>query len=338
MTGKVVRIATRTSPLARWQAERVGSLLTASRECTYELVEVTTTGDLDRSTPLHEIGGQGVFVKEVQATVLAGEADVAVHSAKDLPASTPDGLVIGAVPERADPRDALVGASSANLPVGAVVGTDAVRRRAQLAALRPDLEFGSLRGNIGTRLAALAAPKGTGSFDAVVVAVAALERLGLLERATEELGLEVLGTDAMLPQVGQGALAVECRADDAAMAELLASIDDPSVHAAVTAERAYLGQLGGGCELPCGALAHVDDGVVSIEVLLASLDGGTVLRATTTGADPAAVGREAARVVLEDRGGRDLLIGVAGPGTVGPGGSGPSVSAQDPQPGSERPS
>ena len=288
-----LRIATRGSRLALWQAERVAALLGGD----VELVTVSTTGDQRTDVPIWTIGGTGVFVKEVQQAVLEGRADLAVHSAKDLPSETAAGLVLAAVPERADPRDALVGARLVDIPAGGRIGTGSVRRQAQLASLRPDLHFESIRGNIETRVAK------AGDLDAVVVAMAALDRLGLAERATE-----ILEPSAMLPQVAQGALAVECRADDSAAAARLAAIDDPAAHRAVDAERAFLRQLGGGCDLPCGALAVArPDGTVAIEVLLATLDGKTVVRARHEGVDPEETGREAARILLDEQGGRDLL-------------------------------
>jgi len=288
-----LRIATRGSRLALWQAERVAGLLGGDAE----LVIVSTTGDQRTDVPIWTIGGTGVFVKEVQQAVLDGRADLAVHSAKDLPSETAAGLVLAAIPERADPRDALVGARLDDIPAGGRIGTGSVRRQAQLAALRPDLRFESLRGNIETRVAKAA------DLDAVVVALAALERLGLGDRAAE-----VLDPAAMLPQVAQGALAVECRAGDAGTAERLRALDEPAARLAVEAERAFLRRLGGGCDLPCGALAEARrDGTVAIEVLLATLDGKTVLRARHEGADPEAVGAEAARILLDDKGGRDLL-------------------------------
>lgn len=262
-----------------------------------ELVVVTTTGDRRTDVPIWTLGGTGVFVKEVQQAVLDGRADLAVHSAKDLPSETAPGLSLAAIPERADPRDALVGARLDDIPTGGRIGTGSVRRRAQLAALRPDLTFGSLRGNIETRVAKAA------EFDAVVVAVAALERLGLEEHAAE-----VLEPSVMLPQVAQGALAVECREDDEEALALLRGIDDPEARAAVEAERAFLRQLGGGCNLACGALATPrPDGGVWIDVLLGSLDGQIVLRTSAQGADPVAVGTEAARRLLDDLGGWAVL-------------------------------
>jgi hydroxymethylbilane synthase len=288
-----LRLATRGSKLAITQAERIAALLDGE----VEFVVVKTGGDRRADVPIHEMGGTGVFVKEVQDAVLEGRADLAQHSAKDLPAATPPGLLLAAVPERADPRDALVGCMFAELPPGGRVATGSVRRRAQLLALRPDLVFAELRGNVDTRLEKAAA------HDAIVVAAAALDRLGLGARASERLDLEL-----MLPMVAQGALAVECRADDNDAHERLAAIDDPEAHTAVRAERAFLAQLGGGCSLPCAAYATVLDDHVAIDGLLASLDGRVVVRRTASGADPEAVGRAVARDVLEN-GGQELIGG-----------------------------
>jgi hydroxymethylbilane synthase len=290
-----LRVATRGSELARRQTDLVLARLAVDAE----IVVVTTTGDERTDTPIHTLGGTGVFVKEVQEAVLDGRADVAVHSAKDLPSLTAPGLVL-AIAERGDPRDALVGAALDELPTGARVGTGSVRRRAQLAHRRDDVTFGELRGNIGTRLEKAA------QFDAVVMAAVALDRLGLSARIAERLDPSV-----MLPQVGQGAIAVECRADDAATRDALAAIDDADAHAAVAAERAFLAQLGGGCNLPCGAYAQVVDGVIEIDALLASLDGRVALRAHESGADPEVVGIAVAAQLLDDHGGRLLLDEVA---------------------------
>jgi hydroxymethylbilane synthase len=297
----VIRIATRASALARWQAERVGSLL--GRDVEYVLV--STTGDRDQTSELHAIGGQGVFTKEVQQAVIDGDADVAVHSAKDLPAATPAGLVLATIPERGDPRDALVGCAFERLVSGARIGTGSVRRRAQLASIRPDLSFGPLRGNIETRLR----KREELGYDAVVVAFAALERLGL----TDVTRCDVLDPAVMLPQVAQGALAAECRTDDARTLARLRAIDDAVAHRAVVAERAFLAELGGGCDLPCGALAEVDAraGTIILEALLSSLDGHTVLRTRVAGAEPVDVGVTAARDLLDGKGGRALLDDVA---------------------------
>ena len=288
-----LRVATRGSALARWQAERVVQLLDVEAD----YVIVSTRGDERRDVPIHAMGGTGVFVKEVEQAVLDGRAHVAVHSAKDLPSETSPELVLAALPERADARDALVGRPLDEIPTGGRVGTGSVRRRAQLAARRPDLGFGELRGNIPTRL-----EKADG-FDAVVLAAAALDRLGLADRIAERVDPSVV-----LPQVAQGALAAECRTDDDGTRELLAGIDDAGVRAAVTAERAYLAELGGGCNLPCGALAETaDDGSLRLEALLGSLDGRISLRARVEGHDPVAVGVEAARRLVDEEGGRLVL-------------------------------
>jgi hydroxymethylbilane synthase len=290
----VLRIATRASTLARRQAERVGARLGE----TVEYVFVTTTGDRDQRADLHSIGGTGVFVKEVQQAVLDGRADLAVHSAKDLPSTTPEGLVLAAVPERGDPRDALVGARLDDIPPGGRIATGSVRRRAQLADARPDLVFAPLRGNVETRLR----KRVDEGHDAVVIAMAALERLGLDAEATE-----VLDPSVLLPQAAQGALGVECRADDDRTRARLAVIDDAAAHAAVRAERAYLAELGGGCTLPCGALASLDGGEIDLEALLAAPDGHIVLRTRVVGLDPEAVGAAAARDLLDGKGGRAVL-------------------------------
>lgn len=214
-----------------------------------ELVTVETSGDLRLDVPLHSIGGQGVFVKEVQRAVLDGVADLAVHSAKDLPSTPAEGLSIVAFCARRNPADALVGARLDDLAPGATIATGSVRRRAQLAAVRPDLQFEELRGNIHTRLGRV--PSG----GAVVMAVAAMEILGLTDRAAE-----ILPVERFVPAPGQGCVAVECRTDDRATLALVAAVDDPATRAAVEVERAFLAELGTGCSLPVGA--HVADGVL----------------------------------------------------------------------------
>lgn len=288
-----IRIATRGSALARWQAERVAALLAEPAE----LVVVSTAGDRDHTRSIHSIGGNGVFVKEVQAVVQRGDADLAVHSAKDMMAIAEPGLVLGAVPERADVRDALVGARLDAVPAGGTIATGSVRRRAQLASRRPDLCFAELRGNVPTRVERAA------DFDAVVVAVAALDRLGLADRAAE-----VLDVGVMLPMVGQGALAVECRTDDDATRERLRSIDVADLHRTLDAERAFLRELGGGCTMPCAALAMIrPDGGIHLDALLAATDGSTVLRTAVDGSDPESMGAGAARTILDELGGADLL-------------------------------
>ncbi len=276
-----MRLATRGSPLARWQAGSVADLLrSADPSVDVELLVVETVGDRRQDVPVWEMGGQGVFVKDVEAAVLDGRADAAVHSAKDLPSTTAPGLTLAAFPARGDVRDAIVGARLDDLPPGATVATGSVRRRAQLAWLRPDLTFAGLRGNIATRLDRV--PDG----GAVVVAVAALDRLGMTGRAAE-----VLDPSVLLPQVGQGALAVECREGDTATASLLAAIDDPATRSEVEAERAFLATLGGGCDLPVGALARLRaDGSLTVDGMVASADGRVVLRQCVSG--PASSGAE----------------------------------------------
>ncbi len=262
---------------------------------------VDTLGDRDKATSLDQLGGRGIFVKEVQAAVLDGRADLAVHSAKDLPSSpelAAPGLVLACVPERGDPRDGLVGSTLDGLAPGAPVATGSARRRALLADLRPDLTFLDLRGNMGTRLDRV--PPG----GAAIVAVAALHRLGMAERITEALGAETF-----VPMVGQGAMAVECRADDQATLDRLARIEDAPSRLAVDAERAWLATLGGGCDLPAGAHAIVaGDGPIRLTSLLASRDGRIVLRRSGVGDDPVELGTRVANELL-DRGGRWLLEG-----------------------------
>ncbi len=300
-----LRLATRGSPLALWQARRVAGLLEAS-DIPSTLVVVETTGDRRLDVPLDQLGGQGVFVKEVQAAVVRGEADAAVHSAKDLPASAelsvPD-LVLAALPERADPRDAVVGGGLDSLPTGAMVATGSARRRAVLANLRSDLHFTGLRGNLATRLATV----GVGGVAAVVVAQAALDRLGW--SPPDGMVVEVLDPDVMIPQVGQGALAVECRADDGSTRASLAAIHDERVGPLVEAERAFLAELGGGCTLPVGAHARwTGEGSSELRLtgMMASADGVVVVRHAADGTRPDGLGRAVARYLLDEAGGRDL--------------------------------
>jgi hydroxymethylbilane synthase len=294
-----LRLATRGSPLALWQAGHVAGLLsTLYPGLDVELVQVTTTGDRRLEIPVWEMGGRGVFVREVQAALLNGDADAAVHSAKDLQPLPAPGICLAAVPARGDPRDVLVGSKLAELRVGATVATGSQRRRAQLAWLRPDLRFESLRGNIGTRLSRV--PEG----GAIVVARAALSRLGLTPEP-----MEVLSTAVMLPQVAQGALAVECRADDIARLELLAPVNDRAARQAVDAERAFLATVGGACDLPVAGFAtETEHGKLHLEGLLAAPDGSALVRCGSTGRPEMAVdlGREVAEMVLAS-GGQELL-------------------------------
>lgn len=276
----LLRIATRSSPLALWQAHYVAGRLA----CDTEIVRTETTGDLNQAVPISAIGGKGVFVKEVQAALLDGRADIAVHSAKDLPSSTPPGLFLAAVPERGNPLDALVGTRLSDLPQGAVVATGSNRRRVQLAARRRDLRFEQLRGNIATRLG-----KASG-FDAIVMAATALERLDVHPDVVDELA-----ADVMIPQVGQGALAIECRADHHEAIELLAALENASDRRCVDAERAFLAELGGDCDLPAGAHAvESADGALTISGVLADDAATTVLTDRVVGTDGEALGAELA--------------------------------------------
>ena len=290
-----VRAATRGSSLALWQAAHVGRLLEAAYPgLDVEFVVVDTEGDRRLDVPISVFGGKGVFAKEVQTAVLDGRADFAVHSAKDLPSTTVPGLTLAAVPERGDPRDALVGGRLGDLPLGATVATGSMRRRVQLAQIRPDLEFTELRGNMATRLAKV--PDG----GAIVVAAVALQRLQLADRLAE-----VIPEDDLVPQVGQGALGVECRADDDVIVGMLQTIEHAPSRRRVDAERAFLVELGGDCDLPAGAHAvFVDDlgdvavaGTLRLSAVLAT-DGtasADLVRMRSTGDDPVALGTQVAQ-------------------------------------------
>lgn len=299
-----LRLATRSSPLALVQVDLVTAAL-ASRAAAASgtggppvaALALQTAGDLHADVPIHAVGGRGVFVKEVDDAVLEGRADASVHSAKDLPSVLDDRLVIAAYLPRADPRDALVGATLRALPPGAVVASGSVRRRAQLAWLRPDLRFAELRGNMASRLAKV--PAG----GAVVVAMAALERLELTGRAAQ-----VLSLTEMLPQIGQGAIAVCCRRDDETLRSLLHTIDHDDTRASVEAERAWLRAVGGGCDAPVAAHARrLSTGGLRLEAMIASLDGHALVREAMTGSDPGDLAQALAAEVLDRCGGRALL-------------------------------
>ncbi|WP_462418540.1 hydroxymethylbilane synthase [Kytococcus sp. Marseille-QA3725] len=280
---RAIRLGTRRSELATTQSTTVADALRA-RGHEVELVLVTTEGDVNRA-PLSRIGGTGVFVSALRDALLAGEIDVAVHSLKDLPVAQPEGLVIAAVPDREDPRDALVardGLTLDDLPAGARVGTGSPRREAQLRVARPDLEVVDLRGNVPRRLAQV----DEGVLDAVVLAGAGLRRLGLADRVTQWLEPQV-----MVPAPGQGALAVECRTGDTALVQEVAALDDSATRTAVTAERAVLGTLEAGCSAPVGALARATDEHVTLQAFAGPRDGSWSLREERDAGAPAG-GRE----------------------------------------------
>jgi hydroxymethylbilane synthase len=293
--------ATRPSVLARWQTARAIQLLQAAHpglECKEYVI--STTGDRVLDRPLPEVGGKGVFTAELEEALLSGKVHAAVHSLKDLPVEDSPGIVLGAVPERESARDVLVAAQAwtlTDLPQGARVGTSSLRRTAQLLARRPDLTIVPLRGNVDTRVRKVL----EGNYDAIVLAEAGLTRLGLRAHIREVFSLEV-----MLPAPGQGALAVQCRADDPETLELLAAIHDPTTMAAVQAERLFLAGLGGGCSLPVGAFAEKEDGTVILTGAVISSDGKQSIRLSAVDSDPQRLGERLADLVLE-RGAAELL-------------------------------
>jgi hydroxymethylbilane synthase len=294
-----LRLATRSSALALYQAHFVrDELLKANLDLSVEIIATSTMGDARHDLPISALGGQGVFVKEVQQLVLDGLADFAVHSAKDLPSSSAPGLTLAAITARGDVRDALVGRTLAGLGPGATVACGAPRRRAVLSNLRPDLNLVELRGNIATRVA----KSQERGIDAVVIALTALERLGL-----ENQVAEIFDPEVMIPQVGQGAFGVECRSDDEVAIEVLRVVNDQDAQRTVTAERAFLAELGAGCSVPVGAWAttHGDD--VFIRAMLASPDGHEILRTTATGKDPEQLGAAVAAQLRDELGGARII-------------------------------
>ena len=291
-----LRLATRRSPLALVQATLVQRRL-HDLGVDSVLVPLETRGDREADVSLDQLGAQGVFAVEVQRAVLNGEADVAVHSAKDLPSTTPDGLTLACVPERLDAADALIGRSLAGLGPGATVATGSARRRALLLERRPDLRVVGLRGNMATRFAAAS----RSDIDAVVVAAAAVDRLEQNQLIVERLDIEWF-----VPQVGQGALALEVRDDDDETAKVMAELNVPDALTAVLAERAFLEELGAGCSVPCGAHARMSDGRLSLSGVMLSVDGARSVRGVVTGEDPLALGRDLARELRDEKGGGAL--------------------------------
>ncbi|MCI0381153.1 MAG: hydroxymethylbilane synthase [Gemmataceae bacterium] len=300
----LLRIGTRGSPLALWQANHVAGLLRAANPgLVTELVEIQTVGDDIGDVPLPQLGGEGVFTKAIQQALEDKRVDVAVHSLKDLPTIAVPGLILAAVPSRGPTGDAFVSLKYArfdDLPKGAVVATSSLRRKAQVHNRRPDLKIVDIRGNVETRLRKLAEQK----LDATILAQAGLERLGLQEHIRE-----ILDVSWMLPAVGQGALALECRVEDAATNDLLLRIDDPITHAAVLAERAFLRHLGGGCQVPIGAAATITDNRLTLRGAVLSPDGSRRVASENIGSekDAETIGKNLAEKLLS-QGAADLLL------------------------------
>ena len=306
MLDNVLRIATRQSPIALWQAHYVKQRLEACHSgLRVELVPMVTRGDVILDTPLAKVGGKGLFVKELELALLENRADIAVHSMKDVPVEFPEGLGLVTICEREDPRDAFVSNhydSLDALPEGSVVGTSSLRRQCQLAERRPDLIIRSLRGNVGTRLGKL----DNGDYDAIILAVAGLKRLGLESRIREALPPEL-----SLPAVGQGAVGIECRLDDARTRELLAPLNHDETAIRVKAERAMNTRLEGGCQVPIGSYAELTEGELWLRALVGAPDGSQMVRGERRGKaqDAEQLGVSLAEELL-DNGAREILADV----------------------------
>lgn len=298
-----LKIGTRQSLLALWQSNFIaGELRKEYPNCEVTLKKIVTKGDRILDVPLAQIGGKGLFTKEIEEELLDGTVDLAVHSLKDMPTVLPEGLCLTVITSRANVGDAFVSNkynSFAELPQGAVLGTSSLRRRAQLLAARPDLKIVDLRGNVDTRLRKL----DEGNMDAIILAAAGLQRLGHGDRIKE-----IIPTSVCLPAVGQGALAIECRTDNTEVREMLAFLNDKATKQTTDAERAFLGLVEGGCQVPIGVHAEVQDNEIKIEAIIASLDGSTVLRNTISGDAEKAVelGQKLGHKMLSE-GGQDIL-------------------------------
>jgi hydroxymethylbilane synthase len=305
-----LRIGSRGSQLALWQANHIAALL-RQRGHEIELEIIKTTGDKITDVALAKVGTKGMFTKEIEEALAEGRVDLAVHSLKDLPTELSAGFEIAAITKRENPYDVFCSrkyASVEALPLGARVGTSSLRRQAQLKALRPDLEIHPLRGNVDTRLRKLEA----GEYDAIILAAAGLNRLG-----KTELIRQVIPAAVMCPAAGQGALGIEIRAGDAATRQHLAFLDDAAARATTTCERALLNKLGGGCQVPIGASAEVRGGKLHLEAIVAHPDGSTVLRESRQGDDPVKLGNEVGETLLA-RGGDAILEEVYGRGMAVP--------------------
>ncbi len=306
MINKKMKIGTRGSRLALTQANWVADRLKERHpRMTVEIVPVRTTGDRMQSVSLSVIGGKGVFVKEIEEALLRGEVDIAVHSMKDMPCEIPEDLAIGAVPDREDPRDVFIsgdGRQLDELKPGARIGTGSLRRGLQLRGLVPSVEVVPIRGNLDTRIRKIGREK----LDGIVVAAAGLRRMGWEGRATQFISVK-----QMIPAVGQGALAVEVRRADDATGEIVSLMNDPATSLAVTAERAFLAMLGGGCQVPVAGHATIRDGVLHLDALVGSMDGSVVLRDEVEGpvGEHIQLGKSLARRILS-RGGREILASV----------------------------
>jgi len=289
---RILRIGTRGSMLAKWQAESVRKQLFAATGMEAETIIIKTSGDKMQQAPLTQIGGKGIFIKELEEALVEETIDLAVHSVKDVPTDIPSRLMFPAVCRRDDVRDCLVGSTLANLRQGARVGTSSLRRQAQLKHLRPDLDLRDLRGNVDTRLRKVE----SGEYEAVMVAKAGLDRLGLSKRISE-----VLSPDICMPAVGQGAIAIECRLKDTETADLVAPLDDAETRTAIIAERALLAALQGGCQVPLGAWARVERGELVLEACVCSVDGVQYVkqRATAPTDQAAQLGERMARLLIE---------------------------------------
>jgi hydroxymethylbilane synthase len=303
-----LRIGSRGSALALWQANHVRELLRESCGTDAEIAVIKTSGDRLAQSPLAQAGGKGLFTREIEDALLEHRVDLAVHSLKDLPTELPAGLTLGATPKRGDVHDCLLsrdGSSLAKIRQGAKVGTGSLRRRAQLLNYRRDLELRDIRGNVDTRLRKLE----SGEFDGIVLARAGLERLGLVDKITEVIPMEV-----MLPAAGQGALGIECRAEDEAIQTLLVRLDDADTRGAITAERALLAQLEGGCQVPLGAWARVENGKLRLDAVVLSPDGAECVRRSISGvaSDATRIGRALGEELLAA--GADRLLRLAGRG------------------------
>ncbi len=296
---RILRIGTRGSMLAKWQAESVRKQLFAATGVEAEIVIIKTSGDKMQQAPLTQIGGKGIFIKELEEALLEETIDLAVHSVKDVPTDIPSRLMFPAVCRRDDVRDCLVGSTLANLRQGARVGTSSLRRQAQLRHLRPDLDLRDLRGNVDTRLRKVE----SGEYEAVMVAKAGLDRLGLSQRISE-----VLAPELCMPAVGQGAIAVECRLKDTEAADLLAPLDDAETRTAILAERALLAALHGGCQVPLGAWARVERSELLLDACVCSVDGSQYVkqRATSPPEQAAQLGEHMARLLI-DAGAQSIL-------------------------------